>query len=342
MQQPLRPRARPQAPSPLSSGAALGWGVAFSTLITGLIWLLGERLERVPLLPDRGAAWYYWQLPDPTLLTRLSAWVPYLLHNLAVWYLIYLAQKQRPAYTAGLHPFNVWALAVNGFFGVLHVLQTHLFYDGLAQDVSIFSSQGSVIVLLVLVLIMENRRRGMFWGKPAPLGKQVVDFVRRYHGYFFAWAVIYTFWFHPAVATAGHLLGFFYTYLLMLQGSLFFTRAHLNRYWTFSLEFLVLLHGTIVAVLQGNGIWPMFAFGFAGILVITQMHGLGLRNWAKWATLALYCAGVMYVYSDRGWAKVNEVIRIPLIDYLLVFSLAGIISLGLWAARKLWPARAAG
>ena len=25
--------------------------------------------------------------------------------------------------------------------------------------------------------------------------------------------------------------------------------------------------------------WPMFAFGFGGIFVITQMHGL---NWSRW------------------------------------------------------------
>ena len=36
-----------------------------------------------------------------------------------------------------------------------------------------------------------------------------------------------------------------------------------------------MIHGTLVAVMQGNGIWPMFLFGFAGIFVITQMHGLG-------------------------------------------------------------------
>ena len=52
-----------------------------------------------------------------------------------------------------LGPVNLAALGANVFFIVLHFVQTHLWYDGLAQDVSILSSQGSVIVLLVFVLM---------------------------------------------------------------------------------------------------------------------------------------------------------------------------------------------
>lgn len=60
----------------------------------------------------------------------------------------------------------------------------------------------------------------------------------------------------------------------MLQGCLFLTTAHLNRFWRLSLEILVLVHGTAVALTQGEGFWSMFFFGFAGIFIITQMHGL--------------------------------------------------------------------
>ena len=101
---------------------------------------------------------------------------------------------------------------------------------------------------------------------------------RRYHGYYFAWAIVYTFWYHPMEATSGHLIGFLYLFLLLLQGSLFLTRAHVNRWWTLALEVAVLAHGTLVAIMQGEGMWPMFAFGFGGIFVITQMHGL---SWSR-------------------------------------------------------------
>jgi hypothetical protein len=316
----------------ISSSAALWGGIAFSLLFTGLIAWAGARLDAIELLPDTGAAWYYWKLPEPTYWSRATAWTFYLAHQLALFGLIYYAQSRQIRYTPGLHPVNLVALGVNAFFILLHFAQTHVWYDGLAQDVSIWSSQGSVIVLLVWVLLLENNRRGLFFGQKVPFSKRIIGFARKYHGYFFAWAVVYTFWYHPMVSTSGHLIGFLYMFLLLLQGSLFFTRIHVNRIWTLVLEVSVLVHGTLVAVMQGNGIWPMFAFGFGGIFVITQMHGVGLSRLARGLILAGYIAAAVWVYSERGWAQLNEIIRIPVIDYVAVFVLAGLFGLGLWIA----------
>jgi hypothetical protein len=330
----MRDATTSAAPAAKGASLALWLGIAFSLGFTALIAWAGPRLDAVGLLPDQGAAWYYWKLPEPTVWTRLSVWSLYLLHQVGLWGLIAYAQKTRPAYTGGLHKVNVVALGVNALFILLHFAQTHLFYDGLAQDVSIFSSQGSVIVLLVWVLLMENSRRGLFFGKKAPIRQEIIRFARTYHGYFFAWATVYTFWYHPMVSTPGHLIGFVYMFLLLLQGSLFFTRVHVNKYWTFAQEGLVGIHGTLVAVMQGAGLWPMFFFGFAGIFVITQMHGLGLKRWARLAIFAAFAGSVLWVYSVRGWTQLNEIIRIPLIDYLAVFVLAGLFGGGLWIARR--------
>lgn len=323
-----------------SDGWALGGGVLFSLAFTGLIWLAGPRLESVQLLPDQGASWYYWKLPEASFWSRATAWGCYLLHQLSLWGLIYYAKTRVGRYSPGLHRVNAIALATNAFFVFLHFVQTHLWYDGLAQDVSIWSSQGSVVVLLVLVLLMENPRRGLFFGRKMPISQEVVRLVRSYHGYFFAWALVYTFWYHPMVATSGHLVGFFYMFLLLLQGSLFYTRTHINRWWTALLEVIVLVHGTLVAVGQGNGLWPMFAFGFGGVFVITQMHGLALPRWSRLAILGLYVAAVLLVYSERGWAQVNEVIRIPAIDYALVFLIAWLLGGSLALSRRLGGRRA--
>ncbi|MFI6393288.1 hypothetical protein [Nonomuraea sp. NPDC050540] len=319
-------------------GRTLAAGVLAGAIITALVWLLGQRMHGVTLLPDQGASWYYWKLPEPTLWTRLSAWLPYAAHQLALWGLIYYAQTRVGRHTPGLHPVNVVALGVNAVFIALHMAQTQLFYDGLAQDVSIFSSQGSVILLLVVVLLMENRRRGMFFGKPAPIGAQVVRFARRYHGYLFSWAAVYTFWYHPMEATSGHLIGFFYMFLLLLQGSLFLTRAHTNRWWTLTLELAVAVHGTLVAVMSGgpDGIWPMFLFGFLGVFVITQMHGLGLPRGVRWSLGLAYAFGSLLVYGLRhDLSGVLAVGRIPAIEYLVVAVLAGMIWLGLAIAKRL-------
>ena len=318
---------------------ALWGGILFSVVFTGIIALAGARLADVPHLPDTGAEWYYWRLAEPTFWSRATAWGFYAAHQVALFGLIYYAQTRVKRYTAGLHPVNIVALAVNAFFIVLHFVQTHLWYDGLAQDVSIFSSQGSVIVLLVWVLLMENSRRGMFFGKKLPISQRIVSFARKYHGYFFAWAAVYTFWYHPMEATSGHLIGFFYMFLLMLQGSLFFTRIHVNKWWTLTQELLVLFHGTLVAVMQGQQFWPMFLFGFGGIFVITQMHGLGLSRLTRGLLLAAYVAAVLVVYSQRGWAQLNEIVRIPVIDYLAVVVLAGLFGAGLRVARRLKESR---
>lgn len=316
---------------------ALWGGIAFSLVFTTVIWAAGSRLEDIRLLPDTGASWYYWKLPAPTFWTHATAWGFYALHQITLWGLIYYGQTRVKRYTGGLHRINLAALAANAFFILLHFAQTHIWYDGLAQDVSIWSSQGSVILLLVAVLLMENPRRGLFFGKRAPISNEIGRLVRKYHGYVFAWAAVYTFWYHPMVSTSGHLIGFFYMFLLLLQGSLFFTRVHVNRWWTLFQELIVLFHGTLVAVMQGNNLWPMFFFGFAGIFVITQMHGLGLKRGAKLLILGLYGGGVMWVYSGRGWEMLNEIVRIPLIEYLAVFVLALLIGAGLWTMRRIRP-----
>ena len=276
----------------------------------------------------------YWKLPQPTFWTRLSAWGLYAAHQIAFWGLIYYAQTRVKKYAKGLHPVNLWALGVNAFFIVLHFIQTHIFYDGLAQDTPIWSSQGSVILMLCVILIMENRRRGMFFGRKAPLSERIVSFARKYHGYLFAWAMVYTLWYHPAVNTPGHLIGFLYMFLLMLQGSLFLTRVHLNKWWMLTQEVTVLFHGTMVAILQGNGLWPMFAFGFGGVFVISQLHGLGWSRLTRWLVSAGYIAATLFVYNFRGWGKLNEIVRIPVIEYLVVFVLTGLVGLGLWIADR--------
>lgn len=307
--------------NPPASTRALWGGILFSLLFTGLIAVAGVWLEPLEstFLPDTGASWYWWKLPQATFWSRATAWLFYALHQVAFWGLIYYAQTRVGRYTKGLHRVNVWALGMNAGFILLHFIQTHIWYDGLAQDVSIWSSQFSVVLMLVFILLMENKRRGLFFGKKAPLSKSATQWMRKYHGYIFAWAAVYTFWYHPMSDTMGHLIGFFYMFLIMLQGSLFLTRIHLNRYWMLTQEVLVLFHGTLVAVEQGNNMWPMFFFGFLGIFVITQVHGLGWPNWARWASVALWLLGAFLVYSERGLNKLEEIIRIPLIEYLLVF-----------------------
>ena len=319
----------------MNSRQVLLLGVVASVVLTGLIWLGGSIPASVYKLPDQGASWYYWKLPEPTLWSRATAWGLFVAHQSAVWAGIWWAQRSKLSYSSQLQPINYLLLGVNGLFIALHFVQTYVWYDGLAQDTSIWSSQGSVVLLLVFVLIMETPRRGLFFGKRVPFKQEFTRMIRKYHGYFFSLAAVYTFWYHPMEASWGHLIGFLYMFLLLLQSSLIFNRAHINRWWTFALEFMVLPHGVIVALIQGNGLWPMFFFGFAGITLITQLHGLPLGRWTKRLIYGAFLLSVLAVYglTERGFGRLDEVIRIPAIDYLLIGVLYLLFLLIFWSIR---------
>ena len=320
----------------IDSTLGLWAGITFCVLYTVLIWALKPYMPKINFAADQGAFDYLWKLTDPTFWSRATAWTGYVLHQSLLWGLIYYAQSNKLKYSKGLHPVNIIALSGSAVFILLHLVQTQYFYDGLAQDVHIMSAQASVVFLLVMVIMMENRRRGMFFGKKAPFLETSADFLRKYHGYYFSWAVIWTFWYHPMETTQGHLLGTLYTCLIMIQGSLFFTRAHLNTWWTGFLEVMVLIHGTMVALMAANnGPWAQFFFGFLGMFIVTQMHGFGFSRWLKWAFGAAYITGVVIVYGGRNWTTMDELIRIPAVEFLLVFAVAGVIWAGMWAVGRL-------
>jgi hypothetical protein len=306
--------------------------------MTLVIWLTaGNLANRFDVVNQKFFAFYYpWQTWEPSAMAYITAWVGYALHNILVWVVIFLARKQSPKYQAGFRWFN-WAMgAINVVFIVLHWLQTQIWYDGLAIAVPEVTSQGSVILMLVLILILETPRRGLILGKKVKFRKRFLKIVREYHGYIISWGIIYTFWYHPMENTLGHLAGFFYIFLLLAQSVLLFNRAHLNKYWKFTLEAFVLLHGTLVAIFQGNNLWPMFAYGFGAMIILTQMYGIGLSKAARQILAALFVVGVVLFYTLGGnIAGLNEVIRIPVIEFGLVFVLY-LLFLGIYGLINLF------
>ena len=159
----------------------------------------------------------------------------------------------------------------------------------------------------------------------------VGDAVRRYHGYYFSWAIIYTFWYHPVEMTSGHLAGFAYMMLLLLQCSLFFTRFHTNRWWTVSLEFLFVIHGSMVAYFimnqPGRAPWAYFLFGGMSTFLIIQMHGLGLSTKAKLAIAAPLVLGMVAFYIWIG--APGEILGIPNLTFIMYAGTAA-VALVVW------------
>jgi hypothetical protein len=335
--------ARPEAVVPYRAW----WGLAGCGLIMGVIWLLGP-YTTFELQPRRFTFDYPWKLPDPTAWTRFTAWSLYALHQVGAWYLIYKAQSMKLRYANGLHRVNLQMLGLNGLFVALHIAQTRYTYDGLAQDVHEASALASVALMLFVILIMENDRRGLFFGRRVPFPRGVGESARKYHGYYFCWAITYTFWYHPLETTPGHLMGFFYMLMLFLQGSLFFTRFHVNRWWTVWLEFFAVIHGTTVAyaaIQQSGTQWSTFLFGGIAVFLITQMHGVPFRRWHK-ALITLAClAGAAWYYALH-LDMVQNIPRVLLIRYGATFVLVGLIWLILrpfvWSGRRVPGVSAAG
>ena len=307
------------------------WGLLGCAAIMGMIAVVAPYSADISFRPDEPGFVYYWVLPEPTVWTRVAVWLPYVLHQVAIWFLIAMARKERPQYIFGLHAVNLWALGINGFFILLHIIQTKIFYDGLAQDVHELSSMLSVIFMLLLILLMENRRRGLFFGKPVRFMEGVGNVVRRYHGFYISWAIIYTFWYHPIETTSGHLIGTFYMMLLLLQSSLFFTRFHVNRWWTMTLEVFFVFHGAIVAYFimndGANSPWSVFLFGGIGIFLITQIHGLGLARRQKWMIAAplILVTATYYLFVPDEFLGLPRQLAVRYTSVLLLFLILWLI-----------------
>ena len=74
-QTPASPSDSPQ-PQTDKEGTALSfqlwWGLLGCAALMVAILLAAPYGDTVHFLPDRGGAWYYWKLPDPNTVTRLS------------------------------------------------------------------------------------------------------------------------------------------------------------------------------------------------------------------------------------------------------------------------------
>ena len=318
--------------------------VIFSITFVILAWVLGPLLRRFELGPDLGAAWYYWQLPEPTIIGQLIVWLFYLGHQFSLWLLIYWAQrnvsKLREQSRYGLTTYNWLALIINGFFIYLHLFQTHIWYDGLAQDVPIWTSQGSVIVMLAFLLIMQNRQRGLILGKKAgkPITREVARVFMKIHMYVFSWALVYTFWFHPMDSDPQLLTGFLYMFLLFTQVSLSYTKFHLDKKWIILLEGFVGIHALVVAInntimLGSSDMWPMFLSGFLFMVVFTYLYGLKIKSNIRWIIFLAFAGFLLWIYLPFGYGRDfsyllrMEVLWIPIVLYALAYLFAGIVYL---------------
>lgn len=103
-------------------------------------------------------------------------------------------------------------------------------------------------------------------------------------------------------------------------------------------KLIVLAHGTIVAIVQGNNMWPLFFCAFWACSFWYRCTNSGLSNRVKWLFFGAYAIGaaVVYIQPDRGISKLWQLVAIPGIYYLVLVVLALLIAVGIWGYRRIW------
>ncbi len=290
-----------------------------------LTYLLNPILSDVSLLADKGPSWYYWKLPTRDNLTMIIVWLLFFVHLLGNYFLIRKRLLKKEKYFI---KENLYLLFFNLIFIILHFIQTMFFYDGLAQDVPIFTSQYSVILILVTLILMQINQRGFIFSYKIKVPPKAMKLLYSIHGFIFTFAIVYTFWFHPVVFTIGHAIGFLYIFLLFIQIIFIKTKVHYNKYWILSLEVLVAFHGASVAFfVQKSSIWPMFLFGFLFIFIATQIYSLDIQKQTRIIIQAIYFIIVFIFYLNFNIKLIHQILWIPTIEYLHVIILLIILKL---------------
>ncbi len=296
---------------------AIGLACIFLFLL-GVI-LLDPWISDVSLAVDTGASHYYWKLPERNTITMVIVWSLFAI-QLLLNYLLIMRRMRKKKY--GLLKENYQLLGMNMFFLFIHLFQSLIFYDGLAQDVSVFSSQGSVIFVLVTMILMLNNRRGFIFGLRLPISERELKPIYALHGFVFTFSIVYTFWYHPAVNTIGHLFGFLYLSLFFIQISLLKTKEHVNLKWLALLEVIVVFHAMSVAYfVQNSELWAMFGFGFSFIFFFTQVYGLNLNKKIIYSLQIIFVALAIIYYAITDISNIHQVLWIPIIEYLGAFAL---------------------
>lgn len=361
-------------PSKREDLKALGFGIVFLICFCGLIALVGmvrwpdsattcafndgygfcienetAACHQIPLLagrfgPDLGGGWYFWKLANPTIGSRVFVWMCYVIHLVGNWMIVWWAHSMstkvdasgalKIQYQTGLRNFNYALLAWNAGFHIMHLIQTHATYDGLAQDVSVSSSQFSVIYVLVLMMTYDARKRGTLFGLPLErcCPQSGVEMITRYHGYYVIWASIYTFWFHPCEPLWGHLFGFMHTGMICLQGSLIFTNAHRNPFWRFVLLGWVVVHAVVISS-QTAVEWVKFSGGHILWLGTSLIPAYFLPR-AHWLvkmlpTIPVIAVNIILVAVD-DWYDPWRIMQIPPVYWAAPIVLAWVMKMFDW------------
>jgi hypothetical protein len=283
---------------------------------------------------------YAYRLREPSLLHYVLPWLLYFLHQGLHLRILYKAFKEQPAYSSEWRWFNWAQLKLHGVFLCLKYLQTWTTYDGMAAHLPLAWGVATVASFLFVVYTMHVPTRGIIFGYGTHIkaANGAALFLRKYHAFFFSFAILNDFWYHPFESTAGHMLGILNDILMLWQSIFIYTHSHRNTYWMLILEIIVLPHSGLIAIdrgwWSGNGSAGAFSFGYFIFLLLNQMHGpkMNLSKLQKFFLFLVFLLGLCLTYGLRvepstkddgkprkGFEEVAEIFqRMPLICFMFI------------------------
>ena len=347
----------------MNSYTGLFLGVMFSLIVLAATRLLGRKLRiNFPRLPVwRGVLWYRWKsLPSKEALEfspftginfpyslkvrARSAWIGFFLHltfvfSMIVWAEIRYSNNRahncpNPAppdwcsWTTVLELPHYIFLAGTGLFMLLHLLQTHLKYDGIAQDTAeLCPIIGTVLTLVVLALMQQTERGLVFgYGLEGETFIALTNIARRFHPFVVAWNIMFTFWYHPMEGGWHHLPGFLPLFCILIQGCLLFTTAHLNPIWRVGLELMGFPHAIYVEYTHPDRCrWKMLLTGVLLTPLVVHFHQFNISV-AVMATLFIgYISLVILLYRNMPMSQWTEPLHFPILIFSLIFVVYGLL-----------------
>ena len=156
---------------------------------------------------------------------------------------------------------------------------------------------------------------------------EMAMFLRKYHGYYFSFAITIDWYSHPFESTLGHLTGILNDLLVFWQIICIYTPAHRNKWWCIASEFVIIIHGPLIALGRGVGA-SMLGFGFTIVFMCTGQWGLPISKPTRSLMLGVFISMIFSNYHF-GWSKnlsrekvswkdLPEIFRIPSIYYLIM------------------------
>jgi hypothetical protein len=124
------------------------------------------------------------EYPFRLSVAQYSAWFFYIPHQLLQFYIIYNARKHSK-WSPSLNVYAKQMFLLNFVFVVLHFIQSHLWYDGLAGSFPEISTlfAGVSSLLAPFIFQMKNRGVAFHWKTDNPSLLEFFQLFKEYHGY---------------------------------------------------------------------------------------------------------------------------------------------------------------